>query len=116
MPPYLKPYRSITEGIIIFDVQLIVALGAIVLNEKYSILDEELTEGNHYLCLRLQTWWATTILVSPSNPGYTPVTVGELIGSYFIYRGTGESGDSLIHFKHGDIWRDYVRLITRYLL
>jgi len=92
MPPYLKPYRLITEGIIIFDVQLMVALGAIVLNKRYRILDAEVTEGNHDLCLRLQTCWATTILVSLTNPGYTPVIVGELIGSYFIYRGTGASG------------------------
>ena len=93
-----------------------VALGAIVLNETYRILDAELTDGHHDLCLRLQTWWATTILLSLTNPGYTPVTVGELIGSYFIYRGNGASGDPLIIFTRGNIWRDYVRFITCYLL
>ena len=75
MPPYLKPYRSITEGIIIFDVRLMVALGAIVLNERYRILDAELTEGNHDLCLRLQTWWAMAIVVS-AEPWLYPCHCG----------------------------------------
>jgi hypothetical protein len=74
MPPYLKPNRSITEGIIRFDIQLMVSLSAIAPNESYMILDAEVTERNHDLCLRLQTWWDTTIVVSQPNPGYTPVT------------------------------------------
>jgi len=54
------------------------------------------------------------LLSCQPNPGYTPVTVGELIGSYFIYRGTSASG---IHSYSSRVetWRD-LRFITRYLL
>jgi len=105
MPPFIESYSSI----IIFDVHLMVALGAIVPHERYRMLDAEVTDGNRDLCLRLQAYWATTILVSNPNPGYNPYTVEQLIGNYFTYRGTDESGDPLILFTHGDIWRDYVR-------
>ena len=111
MPPYLRAYSSITEGIIIFDVQLMVALGAIVPHESYRILDAEVTEGNRDLCLRLQTCWAMTILVSHPNPGYNHDTVGQLIGNNYIYRGTDEYGDPIILFTHSNIWRDDVRLL-----
>jgi len=64
------------RGVTILDLQLMVVLGAIELNERYRILDAELSEGYADLFLQLQTCWDTSVLLSLPNPGYTPDSGG----------------------------------------
>jgi len=89
---------------------------AIKINVHYRILEAELSEDCAYVFLRLQTWRNSSTHTSLPNVGFTPDTNGTLISSYFVYKGAGESGNPLILFVHGNIWRNVVRFIRRYLL
>jgi len=115
MPTYLVSGLQKAEGITIFDLQLMVALDIIEFNERYRILEVELSEDNADLFLRLWTWRDLSIHVSLPNVGFTSYTVDTLLGSCIAYKGADESGDPLILFVRRNIWRN-VQFIKRFLL
>jgi len=116
MPPYLIRAHSRTAGVTIFDLQLMVVLGAIDLNVRYRILDAELSEGYVDLFFRLQTYWGHIHSRVSTQPWLSLRHSRDThIGSYFVYEGMDESGVPHIHFMRGEEWRNKLRFITRYL-
>jgi len=81
------------EMITIFNLQLMVALDIIEFNERYRILDVELSENNADLFLLLRTWRDLSIHMSLSKVGFTSYTADTLLRSYIAYKGADESGD-----------------------
>ena len=100
MPTYIVPRLRTSDVYVIFDLRLMVTLGAIDINERYKILKVDLLEDNANVFLRLQMLGNTSLNVSLPNWGLTLATKDKVVNSYLVCRGVSESGEPHILFEH----------------
>jgi hypothetical protein len=93
MPTYIVPRLRTSDVDVIFDLRLMVTLGAIDINERYKILKVDLSEDNANVFLRLQMLGNTSLNVSLPNWGLTLATKANIVSSYLVCRGVSESGN-----------------------
>ena len=102
-PTYIVPRLRTSDVDVIFDLRLMVTLGATDINERYKILKVDLSEDNADVFLRLQMLGNTSLNVSLPNWGLTLATKDNILSSYLICRGVSESGEPHILFEHAPL-------------
>jgi hypothetical protein len=97
MPTYIVPGQWTSGADVKLDLWFLLTLGATDLDERYKILNVDLSEDD--VILRLEMSSSTYIHKSVPNWGLTPDSNDSLVNSYITCRGDSESGEPQILFE-----------------